>query len=313
MPVLEFTEIAAAHKPGGKQDTFELFARDFLDCMGYQIVSGPDRGPDQGRDLVALEIRKGVGGETSVRWLVSCKHKAHSGAAVHVDDEKDITDRVKANDCQGFLGFYSTLPSSALSSKIEGLRSSSLEVQYFDREKIEKHLLHSLRGLNIAERYFPISFRDWKRESPSSADVFPDKDSLYCECCGADLVVAKNGIISIWDRIADNQIETVDLYWCCKGHCDEVLRQRYKDKHGDEVTDRWQSIEDLLIPLFYLHVVMATLNQVTQKVVFSKEAFEKTKRLLVTTFPYVARDSTTKEREKLRVLSMTPETFGGLG
>lgn len=110
MPVLEFTELREAHIASGEQDSFEMFARDFLDYLGYRIIGNPDRGADGGKDLVVEEKRVGVGGESCVRWLVSCKHKAHSGSSVKPPDEPNIRDRVEANNCKGFLGFYSTLP-----------------------------------------------------------------------------------------------------------------------------------------------------------------------------------------------------------
>ena len=77
MPVLNFSEIPAANLANGQQDTFELFARDVLKHIGYQIDVNPDRGRDGGRDIIAIETRTGVGGETKVRWLVSCKHKSY--------------------------------------------------------------------------------------------------------------------------------------------------------------------------------------------------------------------------------------------
>jgi hypothetical protein len=40
-----------------------MFAREFLELTGYYIFSGPDRGSDQGMDLIAEESRKGVGGK----------------------------------------------------------------------------------------------------------------------------------------------------------------------------------------------------------------------------------------------------------
>jgi hypothetical protein len=51
----------------GEQDTFELFARDFLEMLGFEVVSGPDRGQDGGRDLIALEKRPGILATTEVR------------------------------------------------------------------------------------------------------------------------------------------------------------------------------------------------------------------------------------------------------
>src|SRR5690242_19978493 len=85
MAALDFKEIPEAHLASGLQDTFELFARVFLAFLGYQVEGNPSRGADGRKDVVVVEKRSGVGGETRVRWLVSCKHKAHSGASVKPD------------------------------------------------------------------------------------------------------------------------------------------------------------------------------------------------------------------------------------
>ena len=106
MSILDFKEIPEAHIASGLQDTFELFARDFLKFVGYKIITDPDRGADGGVDLIVEESRTGVGGETIIRWLVSCKHKAFSGNSVNPGDDANIRDRVEANECQGFIGFY---------------------------------------------------------------------------------------------------------------------------------------------------------------------------------------------------------------
>src|SRR5579859_5125301 len=102
MPVLDFKEIPFAHASGGDLDAFELFAREVLTFIGYTIVEDPSRGPDGGKDLIVSESRKGVGGETRIRWLVSCKHKAASKKAIGVGDEPSILERVKCKRCQGF-------------------------------------------------------------------------------------------------------------------------------------------------------------------------------------------------------------------
>jgi hypothetical protein len=166
MPVLDFTEIPQANLAGGMADTFELFARDFLEYRGYKILSGPDRGADAGRDLIVEEVRTGVGGETRVRWLVSCKHKAHSGQSVTLKDEMDVMDRVAMHLCSGFIGFYSTVPASSITDKLEGIREQGkLEIQIFHRERIESDLFRASEGLNIAARYFPVSFNKWRKEN----------------------------------------------------------------------------------------------------------------------------------------------------
>ena len=133
--ILDFKEIPEAHIAGGKQDTFEMFARDFFEELGFNIIEGPDRGADGGRDLIIEEERNGLLGKTNIRWLVSCKHKAHSGRSVTDKDDSNIKDRMERNKAGGFIGFYSTLPSSSLQKTIQ----NSLEEKgkIFDREKIE--------------------------------------------------------------------------------------------------------------------------------------------------------------------------------
>lgn len=188
MPVLNFKEIPEAHVANGMQDTFELFARDFLSFMGFRVISAPDRGADGGKDIIAEETRVGVGGETTVKWLVSCKHNATSGKSVSSNVESNVSDRVHANKCDAFLGFYSTVPSAGLNSILEGL---NLEQTIYDRERIEGRLLHSSKGLEIAERYFPKSLASWKTNNPKPAQLFADQASLECHICQKDLLEKK--------------------------------------------------------------------------------------------------------------------------
>jgi hypothetical protein len=57
--------------------------------------------------LIVEELRNGLGGETKINWLVSCKHYSFSGKSVSQQDELNIRDRVEACNCDGFIGFYS--------------------------------------------------------------------------------------------------------------------------------------------------------------------------------------------------------------
>ena len=173
MSALDFKEIPEAHKGSGLQDTFELFARDFLFYCGYEIVEDPSRGADGGKDLVVIEKRIGIGGITTIKWLVSCKHKAHSGTSVSPDDESNIRDRLETHLCTAFIGFYSTLPSSGLAGVLSGLKGK-FEVQVFDREKIEGKLLESRVGISLASRYFANSMIKWSEGKNDSAKEVRD-------------------------------------------------------------------------------------------------------------------------------------------
>jgi len=104
---IDFAEIPAANQRSGDQDTFELFARDYLDALQFEIVQGPGRGADAGRDLIVVGKKPAGQGEQDLRWLVSCKHFAHSQnkRSVTPDDEPDISDRVLQAGCDAFMGF----------------------------------------------------------------------------------------------------------------------------------------------------------------------------------------------------------------
>jgi hypothetical protein len=165
MPQLDFKEIPPSNLASGEQDTFELFAREFLEMVGYEIISGPDRGSDGGRDIIVQETRIGIGGTTQVRWLVSCKHKAHSGSSVVLSDEPNILERTRSHGCIGFIGFYSTIPASSFTKLLEGIKTNTpgFEHQILDNEKIERILLSTGPGLGLTQRFFPASYSRWDK------------------------------------------------------------------------------------------------------------------------------------------------------
>lgn len=167
MAALNFTEIAPAQS-GPNRDSFELFTRELLLAEGFRIVEHPDRGADGGRDLIIEEDRSGPGGANVVRWLVSCKHKAHSGASVTPADEQNVRDRLGTHRCQGFVAFYSTLPSSGLGQTLSALRPT-FEYLQFDSDVIERKLLENPRGRVLAARYMPLSFNRWMQASQAAA------------------------------------------------------------------------------------------------------------------------------------------------
>lgn len=185
--ILNFKEIPQANQGDGLQDTFELFSRDFLEVLGYEIIQHPDRGADGKKDLIVQESRIGVSGVSHIKWLVSCKHYAHSGKSISDTDEPNILDRVTVHECDGFIGFYSTLPATSLGRNFEGLQNR-IEIQSYDRERIEKTLFESPQGLKLASRYFPESFKKYSLENPKPAKIFSDELTINCEYCNSNLL-----------------------------------------------------------------------------------------------------------------------------
>jgi hypothetical protein len=314
MPTLDFKEIPSARASTdhpGEQDTYELFARDVLEHIGFRILSDPNRGPDEGKDIIVEELRRGVGGETTVKWLVSCKHYAHSGKSVSPDDELNICERVKQHGCNGFMGFYSTIPSSGLSKLLEG--QTDIDIQIYDHERIERTLLGSSEGNILARRFFPVSIKMWEFEPTGPSDVMIDMEPLLCDYSGENLLEpTPQGIIALvrrWESEGEKRHYT-DVYWCLKGEPDRALRSKFEDK---EHTTEWEDIPDIIMPVMYIRWYMSLLNQIRDGHTFSDSAFEKLKEFLITIYPFVARNMRPEEKERVDRLMMVPSWAGGFG
>jgi hypothetical protein len=154
MKILDLTEIPESNKSGKDQDKFELFAEEFLSKIGFKIIIGPGRGADKGRDLIVEEKAK----KESIRWLVSCKHFAHSGRSVGTSIEMDLRDRVENAECHGFLGFYSTTPTSPLIDKLEDSKEKFI-YRFIKSSNISDFLVSSARLRNTFLAWFPESYQ----------------------------------------------------------------------------------------------------------------------------------------------------------
>lgn len=306
--ILDFKEIPQANQGDGTQDTFELFARDFLEILGYEIIQHPDRGADGKKDIIVRESRIGVSGVSYVKWLVSCKHYARSGKSVSDIDEPNILDRVSVHECNGFLGLYSTIPATSLGKNFEGLRNK-IEIQSFDRERIEKILFESPQGLKLASRYFPVSFTKYSLENPKPVKIFSDDLTINCEYCNSNLLSEEKkglGMFVLLQKVVEDEEgmfyfhEYENAYFSCKGNCDRILQNKYLQDNS--YIDNWVDVSDFLTPTGFIKKVMSWLNSIViDKQKIEGEAFDKLKKLLLNTFPYISREQTTEEKERIKM------------
>jgi len=300
--MIDFKEISH------KDDTWELFARDFLIEIGFFIESTPDRGPDMGKDLLVSEQLKGNLNKYRFLWLVSCKHFATSGDSVKESDEPNILDRLSSFNANGFIGIYSTLPSSGLNTRLNNLKKEGKikDFRIFDYKLIENYLIR-LGFSKILMRYFPESYKLVKPLHKILDEYIP----LKCDVCGKDLLESLylenyRCIIAQATHRDENGIEHVEeMYYACKGACDEQLRksiwERYKKSTG------WKDITDLAIPLEFLRYVIATINRLRDgNYKYTDSAFEKEKNMIWALSQKVLREMTESEKERVRMLmSMT--------
>lgn len=318
MSIVDFKEIPMSKPPSSAPDDFELFARDFFEVLGYEIIRSPYRGQDSGADLIIRELRQGISGESAIDWLVSCKHFTHSGRSVCISDEQDISDRVKSANCDGFIGFYSTLPSSGLIAKLEGLERGEHQIdhQIYDYRRIENKLIQSYKAKELFSRYFPVSYQKWSKNNPEIPDLSLGNAVLRCRYCGKDLIKEQSpdlGMFVIWTRLPASILSTsieehtedlesetsiLSAYTCCKGECDRRLQKRW-GRH--DTYDSWFELLQFTIPSMYIESIHPILVMLSVYSIESDEVLDSIYNFLRITFHYVARDLTDEEKKRFRI------------
>ncbi|MDR6290649.1 MULTISPECIES: hypothetical protein [Inquilinus] len=289
-------------------DTWELFARDFLIELGFVIDAGPGRGADAGKDLLVSEQLRGRLASRKFTWLVSCKNFSISGKSVGPDDETNITDRIRHHSADGFMGFYSTLPSSRLIERLQEFSRGGQIAAYeiFDSKKIEGHFVDT--GLSkLALRYFSNSY-DTMRPIQK---LFGEYKDLRCEVCDKDILIlsvrtpytanivfAKDSA-SFREKTKKKKVQSVHIV--CKGDCDRLLQSRLS---AQGFYTGWQDISDLANPLFYLENVLSYMNILhDRKEDYTEDAHEKIKSIYVALSQRTLREITKEDEKRYRDLS----------
>lgn len=283
-------------------DVWELFSRDFLEELGFLIETPPDRGADGGKDMLVTEVAKGKLHSYEFRWLVSCKHFATSGNSVNENDhERNILERVRGFKADGFLGFYSTIPSAGLNARLAQLKAQKEIKDYriFDCMLVEKYLMQKGYA-SLLMRYFPISHR----EIAPIHIILNEYVPINCDVCGKDLLEALfveryTGLVGSVERYDENEdkYHIEETYFACKGKCDSYKNKLLFKKYDTPVG--WKDISDLIIPGEYLRYVITTINQLhDDRYKFSDQAISKEKDLIIALAQKVLRDATDKEKER---------------
>ena len=184
MGILDFREIPSASPKQRKArkkslmkeelDAFEKFTEDYFEkIIGATIVSRTTRGPDNDMDLCVI-----INNE---RHLVSCKHYAHSDQAVNADDEYDPVSAIHSNCCTKFIGFYSSVPSAPLITKLEGFKANvriGFDYEILKNSDIESKLLDKDNAIGwlFAARHFPASYGNLFRRFVVPIEHYKEKD-----------------------------------------------------------------------------------------------------------------------------------------
>lgn len=220
---------------------FELLIRELLFKMGYRVYwSG--KGPDGGKDLICIEEFDSNIMPSERKWLIQCKHTAHSEKAVGIGDLDDIIDSCVQHDATAYLLVCSTYPSSTVVNRLEGItKSSKFEATYWDSVTLER-MLKTPQTWPIAQRFFPISANseNWQvyaTESPNHWLV--NYKGYYFHISNRIQSFAEMHLDSLRDRISD--IENISLP---EKHQLRLRAVYYDDKNGN-----YQWYIDYLYPM----------------------------------------------------------------
>ena len=66
--------------------------------------------------------------------------------------------------------------------------------------------------------------------------------------------------------------------------------------------DQWEDIDDLKNPTLWIKLLMAFLNGIYENHDLSVEAFKTMKQMFIRSYPYVARNMTSIEKEKVKTM-----------
>lgn len=297
--MIDWTEISNG-------DDWELFARDFLAELGFVIEIGPGRGADGGRDLLVSEQLTGKLATKKFTWLVSCKHNANSGTSVGPADEQNILDRINQHNENGFLGFYSTLPSAALIDRLRTFteRDENFRFEIFDSRKIEGHFLTTGHS-KLALRYFPKSY-DALRPIQS---LFGKYQGLECEICQKDILresVRNPGCANILFANKKGEHDKVEsIHVVCKGECDKALQASL---YSAGLITAWRDLRDFTNPILYLKHMIGYMNNIfSGPTQFTPKAHEKMKDIYISFSQRTLREISHEDRLRFEKISELDE------
>lgn len=156
MSTINFSELKG-YVPG---EQFEALVKEIAKKIGLS-VSWSGRGPDEGRDMIFTEIRKGIIGNSVVKWLVQCKDFSKSGKSVSEGDVGSISDKIIQHKVDGYLLATSTVVTSGLMKMLESLdisKGGNYLIKVWDYTELTEILCRGEFNI-ILKQYLPESFK----------------------------------------------------------------------------------------------------------------------------------------------------------
>jgi Restriction endonuclease len=140
---------------------FERFVEDLLNALGWTILVRAGQGPDGGRDIIASKREEFTTGRIIERkYVVQCKHNAHSNNIVKPKDLTDFIIMPGKHSTQGWFLVTSTKVSEDAKNNIYAANDTCKGTifDFWDARDMEKELTTVENCRDVLKRYFPVSY-----------------------------------------------------------------------------------------------------------------------------------------------------------
>ncbi|MFN8442040.1 MAG: restriction endonuclease [Caldilineaceae bacterium] len=147
-------------------EAFEFMCEELLKAQGFVIDVRPSRGPDQGKDIIALrDITDNIGLTYKEIWLIECKHTAKSNRSVTESDIGNFETRMKLHGANRYLLVTSTTISETVKNQLKAVTedpSSPRMAIFWSRYDLARFLEGND---SIVNRYF----KTWNSQANEAA------------------------------------------------------------------------------------------------------------------------------------------------
>ena len=176
-------------------EDLEFLTADLLRSKGFTIESATSRGPDQGKDLLAIRNRTDdIGYVETEKLMVECKHFYKSGKSVREIDIGNFETKMKQHNANRYLLVTTSNISETVKNQLLAVtkdQSSPRKATYW-----AKHDLNEMLEYN--QGIYEKHFHSWSAEAKEAVEyvnnhLFPAHRGALLWCPGVTVVFGNDG------------------------------------------------------------------------------------------------------------------------
>jgi hypothetical protein len=149
-------------------EDFEFLCEDLLRTKGFTIKSRPSRGPDKGKDIIAVrDVSDDMGITFREEWLVECNHFAANNRSVREVHIGNFEVKMKLHNANRYLLITSSTVSENVKDQLKAIsedQSSSRMATFWAKHDLVRMLKEYT---DVHDRYFS----SWEKQAIEAANM----------------------------------------------------------------------------------------------------------------------------------------------